>query len=160
MTLIHFQWIEMAMWLVSLLALLFGYNPPKRKTQHDSLSLYQKLGKLDILGCLLITVATTLLLVGMGLGGSLYNWTNARVLATIVVGGVLGVAFGLYQWRGTSTGILHHDLFMPGRDNGRTFALCTALFGVEAIIFASFIIFYPILCVDYPRNGKQGLTHY
>ncbi|KAH7089425.1 putative siderophore iron transporter [Paraphoma chrysanthemicola] len=140
-----FWWIEMAMWAASLISIYFGYNPPKRRTEHDSLTWIQKLGKLDIPGSLLLTAAVTLLLVGLGLGGGQYSWSSSRVIATIVVGGVLAVAFGIYEWKGTRAGILHHDLFLPGRPNGRTFGICTGLFAVEAILIITFTIFYPIL---------------
>ena len=135
----------MAMWAASLVSIYFGYNPPKRKSQHDSLTWVQKLGQIDIAGSVLLTAAVTLILVGLGLGGGQYSWSSARVIATIVVGGVLTVAFGLYEWKGTRTGILHHDLFLPGKANGRTFAICTMLFAIEAIILITFTIFYPIL---------------
>jgi hypothetical protein len=135
----------MAMWAASLVSIYFGYNPPKRRTQNDSLTWLQKLGRLDIPGSLLLTAAVTLVLVGLGMGGGQYSWSNSRVIASIVVGGVLVVAFGMYEWKGTSTGILHHDLFLPGKSNGRTFAICTGLFAVEAILIITFTIFYPIL---------------
>src|SRR5690242_19723154 len=133
----------MAMWAASLFSIYFGYNPPRRGTQHDSLTWIQKLGKLDIPGSLLLTTAVTLLLVGLGLGGGQYSWSSSRVIVTIVVGGVLAVAFGIYEWKGTRAGILHHDLFLPGRPNGRTFSICTGLFAVEAILIITFTIFYP-----------------
>ncbi|KAF2008792.1 putative siderophore iron transporter [Aaosphaeria arxii CBS 175.79] len=141
----RFWWIEMAMWAASLLSLLFGYNPPRRETAYESPLWYQKLAKLDIPGSILLTASSTLLLVGLGLGGSNSSWTSARTLSTLIIGGVLGVIFGFYEWKGTTTGILHHELFLPGKDNGRTFALCIALFGVEAILIVSFIVFYPLL---------------
>mgnify|MGYP003662976125 CR=1 FL=1 len=135
----------MAMWAACLVGIIFGYKPPKRRTAYDELSWLQKLSKLDLLGSLLLTAAVAFLLAGLGLGGSRYGWTNARAIAPICVGGTLGVVFGLYEWKGTSTGILHHDLFLPGKSNGRTFALCTGLFGVEAILIITFTIFYPIV---------------
>jgi hypothetical protein len=50
----------------------------------------------------------TLLLTGLNLGGGLLLWTDARVLAPLVVGIVTLCAFGLYQWKFTKTGILQH----------------------------------------------------
>jgi hypothetical protein len=82
---------------------------------------------------------------GTGLGGGLYTWTNARTLSPMIVGIVTLVAFGIYEWKGTKTGILHHDLFRGGRNKGRTFALCVALLFMEAIMIFSFGLFYPIL---------------
>ena len=144
------------MWAAGLVSIFFGYNPPKRMTQHDSLTWVQKLGKLDILGSLLLTVAVTLLLVGLGMGGGQYSWTNAKVIATIIVGGVLCVAFGMYEWKGTSTGILHHDLFLPGKPNCRTFVLCAGLFAVESILVITFSIFSPILYVSCTATSDRA----
>ncbi len=81
-------------------------------------------------------------MVGLGIGGSIYAWTDTRVLGTMITGITILVAFGLYEWKGTSTGILHHDLFRGG-DRGRTFAVFVALVFIEGIMLFAFTIFYP-----------------
>lgn len=139
------QWIQMALWGVTAIGIFFGYRPPKRYTRFDHLSIWKKIGTLDLLGCGLITVGLTLLLTGLNLGGGLYAWTDARTLSTLVVGVVFCICFGIFEWKGTSSGILHHDLFRNGKANARTFTICCALFGIEAILMFAFTIFYPIL---------------
>lgn len=57
------------------------------------------------------------------------------------------VAFGLYEWKGTKTGILHHELFRSGKARGRTFALCAGLLFLEAILIFSYGMFTPIMSV-------------
>jgi hypothetical protein len=135
----------MALWGAIAIGLFFGYRPPKRHTRLDHLSFWQKLGRLDLSGCGLLTAGLTLLLTGLNLGGIIFAWTDAPVLATLIVGIVTLFAFALYEWKITKTGILHHDLFRGGKDRGRTFALCVGLIFIEGIILFAYTIFYPVL---------------
>ncbi|KAH8700873.1 major facilitator superfamily domain-containing protein [Talaromyces proteolyticus] len=141
----NFFWIQMALWGLTAICLFIGYRPPKRHTSLDHLSLIQKLRRIDLLGAFLLTTGLTLFLVGLNLGGGIYTWTAAPVLATLVVGLVVLIAFGLYEWKGTRSGILHHDLFRGGKDRGRTFALCVLLIFIEGILLFSYILFYPVM---------------
>lgn len=134
----------MAVWGATAAGIFFGYTPPPRHTQLDHLSFWQKLGKLDLPGLSILTAGLTLLLVGLNLGGELFPWSNARVLATLIVGIALLFFFGIYEWKGTSTGVIHHELFMPG-GQGRTFAICVLLIFLEGVLLFTYIIFYPAL---------------
>ena len=135
----------MALWGATAICIFFGYRPPKRHTRLDHLSVWQKLGHLDLPGFALLTCGLTLFLTGLNLGGGLYSWTNVRTLATLVIGIVILIAFGIYEWKGTKTGILAHELFRGGKARGQTFALCVALIFIEGILVFSYIIFYPVL---------------
>lgn len=139
------QWIQMGLWGLTAVGIFFGYRPPKRHTRLDHLSIWQKLGHLDLPGFGLLTTGLTLFLVGLNLGGNLYSWTNARTLSTMIIGLVTLIAFGIYEWKGTSTGILSHELFRGGKNKGRTFAICVILIFIEGIMLFSYIIFYPVL---------------
>ena len=135
----------MGLWGATTLGIVMGYRPPKRHTRLDHLSFWQKLACLDLIGFVLLVSGLTLFLTGVSLGGGLYAWTNARVLTTIILGGVILILFGIFEWKGTNTGFLNHELFRGGKDMGRTFALCFALIFVEGILLFSCIIFYPVL---------------
>jgi hypothetical protein len=135
----------MALWGTTAAFILIGYQPPKRHTQLDNLSLWQKLKRLDITGTLLLTTGLTLFLVGLNLGGEIFPWTAAPVLATLVIGLAILAGFGVYEWKGTKTGILHHDLFRGGRDRGGTFTICVALIFIEGTVLFSYILFYPLM---------------
>ncbi len=63
----------------------------------------------------------------------------------MVIGLVILVIFGIYEWKGTQTGILHHELFRGGEMKGRTFAICCGLFFTEGLIFMTFVIVAPLL---------------
>jgi hypothetical protein len=111
----------------------------------DQLSFWEKLKLLDLPGFTLLTAGLTLFLVGLNLGGGLYQWTDVKVLATMVIGIFVLTAFGIYEWKGTKTGILHHELFRGGKESGRTFSICCLIISVEAVFAMSFIVFYPIM---------------
>ncbi|KAJ5891557.1 uncharacterized protein N7473_007785 [Penicillium subrubescens] len=107
-----------------------------------------KLGRVDLPGFSLLTAGLAIFLTGLNLGGSLYTWSSAPVLATLIIGIITLFAFGIYEWKFTKTGILHHDLFHGGRngDSARhTFAICIGLIFIEGILLFAFIIFYPVL---------------
>jgi len=91
----------------------------------------------------MLAFALTLLLTALNLGGGLYAWTNAHVITTLYIGLVSLVVFGLYEWKGTKIGILHHGLFQGGRDAGQTFTLCVLLIFLENFVAFSYIVFYP-----------------
>jgi hypothetical protein len=138
------QWVQMALWGATAIGIFFGYRPPKRHTHLDHLSFWRKVTHLDLLGFGLLAAGLTMLLVGLGLGGT-YPWTSARVLSVLVIGIVTLVGFAVYQWKGTKTGILHHELFRGGKAEGRTFAICVVLMTIEGIMLFSYVIFYPVL---------------
>ncbi|KAL2395177.1 hypothetical protein ABEF93_001442 [Exophiala dermatitidis] len=143
-----FYWIQLGLWAATALGILIGYRPPKRHTRLDHLSFLRKLGHLDLPGCFLLTARLSLFLTGLNLGGGLYSWTNVRSLTTLVLGIAILIGFGVYEWKGTRSGILHHDLFKGGRSRGQTFAICVLLILIEGILFFSFIIFYPIMSTN------------
>ncbi|KIW97424.1 uncharacterized protein Z519_01008 [Cladophialophora bantiana CBS 173.52] len=140
-----FFWFQAALWGATTMALFVGYHPPKRHTTFDHLSFWSKIGHIDLIGCGLLAAGLALFITGTSLGGGLYSWTNARTLSTIIIGILTLIAFGIYEWKGTKTGMLHHDLFRGGRNKGRTFAICVALLFMEAVMIFGFGLFYPIL---------------
>ncbi|KIW95573.1 uncharacterized protein Z519_04158 [Cladophialophora bantiana CBS 173.52] len=141
----QYYWIEFAFWAAAAIGILLGYRPPKRHTRLDHLSLWQKLGHLDIPGCFLLTIGLTLFTFGLSVGGGVYPWASARTLATLVVGFVFLVFFGVYEWKWTTTGVLDHELFRGGKDRGRTFAICNALIFIEGVLGMGFIVFYGVV---------------
>lgn len=135
----------MALWGLTAIGLLFGYQPPKRHTRYDHLSIWQKIGHLDLPGFGLFAAGLSLFLVGLTLGGGLYPWTNGKVLGTMITGLLILVCLGLYEWKGTSVGFLHHDLFRGRNGMGRTFAIATWLLFAEGITLFSYIVFFPLM---------------
>ena len=137
----------MALWGVTTVGILVAYKPPKRHTRLDNLSLLQKVLQLDLLGFGLLTAGLMLFLTSLNLGGNLYTWTASTTLGTLISGCVVLIGFFVYEWKGTKTGILHHDLFRGGKERGQTFAICVGLIFVEGIMLFAVILFYPVLYV-------------
>jgi hypothetical protein len=63
----------------------------------------------------------------------------------MIIGIVILIGFGVYEWKGTKTGILHHDLFTGGKARGRTFTICVLLIFIEGILLFSVVIFLPTM---------------
>ena len=135
----------MALWGLTALFIFIGYRPPKRHTRYDHLSLTQKMITLDLPGAFTFAAGLTLFLVGLSLGGGLFPWTNVRVLAPLIVGPACLMGFGVYEWRGTKTGMANHDLFRGGRSFGGAFAIFLLLIFIEGIMLFAYTIFYPVL---------------
>lgn len=135
----------MGLWGGSAMGIFIGYNPPKRYTVYRSMSLVAKIKALDLIGVGLFTAAITLFLVGLNLGEGDLPWAHEKVLVPMIVGLVTLVAFGCYEWKGTKTGIAHHDMFQPGKNSGKNYALFLVLMFIEGIMLFSFVIFYPVL---------------
>lgn len=135
----------MAIWGLTAFGIFFAYRPPKRHTRLDHLSFMQRIKRPDLLGCSLLTAGLTLLLTGIDLGGGLFTWKSAPVLAILIIGIILLVLYGVYEWRFTKTGISDHGLCQGGKNRGRTFAICIALMLIEGVMTFAFILFYPVL---------------
>lgn len=138
----------MGIWAITALGIFAGYRPPKRHTRLDHLSIWQKIKRIDLLGCTLLVMGLSVFLAGLNLGGGLYTWTDVRVLTTVIVGGVILVLFFLYEWRCTKTGVLHHEIFNGTDGTGRTAAISMFLIAVEAIMASAYYLFYPIQLVS------------
>ncbi|KAN0112347.1 putative siderophore iron transporter [Hyaloscypha variabilis] len=154
----NFYWIQMALWGITALGIFVGYRPPKRHTLLDHLSFMQKIGRLDLPGFALLTAGLTLFLTGLNLGGGIFAWKAVQTLSTLIIGIALLIAFGIYEWLFTKTGIMHHDLFVGGKDAGRTFAICVGLIFIEGILLFSYVIFYPTLTTSLFETDPFLLT--
>lgn len=135
----------MALWGASSILLFFFYKPLKRQGEFDHLSFSQKLRQLDFIGFGLFLAGLVLFLVGLNVGGGLHPWISGTTLGTLCTGIVSLFLFAMYEWKGTTTGLLRHELFLGGRNEGRTFAICVGLIFVEGILLFAYLIFFPLL---------------
>lgn len=72
------------------------YHPPDFAHLHRNKSKLEELKEIDIGGIFLFTVGLLLFIMGLSWGGVQYAWTSAHVLCTIIIGGVLVIAFVFY----------------------------------------------------------------
>ncbi|CAG9954499.1 unnamed protein product [Clonostachys rosea f. rosea IK726] len=83
----------------ALTVLLFLRLPAR--PQLASTPLREKLKNLDLIGLAIFLPAVISLLLAMQWGGSEYAWSNARIIALLVLFGVLGIAFLFFEyWKG------------------------------------------------------------
>lgn len=59
-----------------------------------------KLKAVDFTGIFLALGGTVVLILGLTWGGGQYPWSSAHVIASLVVGFAVCVAFVLWQWKG------------------------------------------------------------
>ncbi|KAL4869728.1 fungal trichothecene efflux pump-domain-containing protein [Aspergillus spectabilis] len=108
---------------VALLCFTQFYWPPRFRDKHGGQSKWTYVRQFDYIGTLLFVAGLLLFLMGLTWGGSRYPWGSSYVIATMVVGGVLFIAFILWgcyapihqpsssvpQLLGTLTGVVQGD---------------------------------------------------
>ena len=120
----------------SILVFLF-YKPPPTRIQRETggVSLFKSL---DYVGFFLIVAGLILFNLGLVWGGNIYHWSSAHVIASLTVGVVTLLAFGIYEWKGTSTGLLDHRMF-----KNRNFPILLAVAFVDGILLFGYLNFVP-----------------
>lgn len=93
------------------IALLLIFYHPMPRPNPEGLSLWVRVLRMDWFGVLLAYAGCALFLVGINYGGNPYEWSSGTVLGTMVSGLGLLITFGLWEWKGTTTGILPHAVF-------------------------------------------------
>lgn len=86
------------------------YHPQERPNPH-SISKLRRVLHIDWFGVFLVSAGLVLLLVSLNYGGNPDPWDSAKVLATMILGIVCLFSFVAWNWKGTSEGIVRHDLF-------------------------------------------------
>ncbi|KAJ9662467.1 hypothetical protein H2198_001356 [Neophaeococcomyces mojaviensis] len=124
------------LWALTLAGLFFFYHPMDRLNP-ENLTVVQRLKKIDWLGIFLVAAGLTLFLLGLNYANNPYRWTSAIVLGPLVTGGIVTILFILWEWKGTSNGILPHAIFQD-RNYPLTIAVRItggfALLGAQAYI--------------------------
>lgn len=82
------------------------------------LTLCRKLKAVDFTGIILALAGTTVLMLGLTWGGGEYPWDSAAVIATLVVGLVVCIAFILWQWKGPRYPLVPLHIFKSKIVNG------------------------------------------
>jgi MFS family permease len=92
----------------TMVALLF-FLPPLKRPELSSVSLAQKIKKIDIIGLLIFVPAVISLLLALQWGGSTYPWNNGRIIALLILFGVLSIAFIAFEkWKGVEAALPIH----------------------------------------------------
>jgi MFS family permease len=117
----------------------FLVHPPKTAAS-EPLTLGGFLRTLDIYGLVILTPCVACLLIALQWGGTTYAWSDGRIIALLVLVGVLGLAFiGIEWWEGG-------DAMVPKRVVSQRSLLAATWFaftnGGSCYLFAYYIPMY------------------
>ena len=115
--------------------------------------LRQKMIQLDPLGTFFFLPGVVCLLLALQWGGTTYRWDNARIIALLVLFGVLMIAFALVQiWKKENALLPLHILKRRGIASGALYSVCV---GGSMLLFVYYlpIWFQSIKGVDAVKSG-------
>lgn len=87
-------WINIPLCVIPIVGLYWSLH-----LQVDTSSLKSKLARVDYLGLILFSGASTAFLIGLTAGGTIHPWSSGRTIAPLVLGIVLYIIFVLVQWK-------------------------------------------------------------
>lgn len=90
-------WFQVPVGGIAIAGLLF-LLPVSRPTDKLEGTFLEKINKFDPVGIFLVTPGLICLLLALQWGGVTYAWNSSMVIALLVMGAVLLVAFALWQW--------------------------------------------------------------
>ncbi|CAD6587436.1 MAG: hypothetical protein CYPHOPRED_003915 [Cyphobasidiales sp. Tagirdzhanova-0007] len=134
-------------WLFGLPAIIYflafvifavAYVPATARPNTKGISNHTRLMQIDWFGAALLTFGLVPLLMGLTWLNSPYLVSNPHVFANIAIGSVFFIAFGLYEWKGRTDGLLHHALFQH-----RAYPIVLGLEFVEGAVFFAFTVWWP-----------------
>ncbi|KAI2787147.1 hypothetical protein POX_f07510 [Penicillium oxalicum] len=120
-----------------LITVLF-YKPPPR-TNSVGLSRREVISRIDFFGGFLSIVGLILFMAGMQWGGYMYSWGSAHVLAPLILGFLMLVAFGFWEVYGAKYPIFPTRL----KQEPRTLGLTLVITFISGANFFSVIMFWP-----------------
>ncbi|PMD22398.1 MFS general substrate transporter [Hyaloscypha hepaticicola] len=130
-------YIQAILFGIAAIGILVSYNPPPTRWQReqDPKELWKSI---DFVGIGILTTGFVITLLPLVWAGSIYPWKSSQVIAMLVVGPVVCVIFGLYEWKARSDGILNHAFF-----ESRNFPILLALGFVDGMLLYGLSEFVP-----------------
>nr|OQO23436.1 hypothetical protein B0A51_10297 [Rachicladosporium sp. CCFEE 5018] len=90
-------YIGIILQVVTLVLYQFLYHPPRFEQLHKDKTRFQAFKELDFIGIFLFVAGWVIFIIALSWGGQAYPWKSAPVIATLVVGGLTIIAFGVYE---------------------------------------------------------------
>jgi MFS family permease len=106
-----------------------------------TLTLRQKIQQFDIPGTVLMVAGLICLLLGLQWGGGLYSWSNGRVIALLILAGVLLITFAVLE----ATSRISKSQTIPNsiKDNYHIWLAVSYAMGITGSIYVA-IVYLPI----------------
>jgi hypothetical protein len=114
----------------------------------------QKLSRFDWIGSAIFIASSGSFLFGLTAGGVMYAWTSAAVVASIVLGAVGLVAFGVYDLYYAREPIMH-----PGLFNNRDMVICYVLATLNGAILWT-VVYFMSKCYSTLNPIQSSLTQF
>lgn len=136
---------------ISILAVMF-FMPLRKVTGNWK----AKLKAVDFFGVFLALGGTAVLMLGLTWGGGEYVWKSAHVLATLVVGFAVCVAFVLWEWKGHPYPLIPMHIFKSRIVNGA----CLTMFinGWNIIVMLYYIPTFYQLVFNYSTTKAGAMV--
>lgn len=115
---------------VSAVIVALVYNPPLRDLQR-TLTMKEKLRRLDWGGYVLLMIGLVLFCVALSLSQNPYSWNDTQIIAPFVIGIATIIGFIVYESVFKKDGLFHHGLF----SRNRNFALAVVCVFVEGLSY-------------------------
>ncbi|KAI4733684.1 MFS general substrate transporter [Aureobasidium sp. EXF-12298] len=123
--------------LIVVLTAVFYFPPPRVNSQ--GLSKAEILKQVDYVGGLLSVSGMILFMAGMQWGGYQYSWDSAHVLAPLILGAILLIAFGFWETYGAKYPMFPKRL----RQEPRILSLTLVITFISGANFFSLLMFWP-----------------
>ncbi|PVH97231.1 MFS general substrate transporter [Periconia macrospinosa] len=127
-------WVQAGLYALVII-FIFGFYWPVKRSEPVKKSWREILWDCDPIGATMFVAGSTGTLMALNWASGSYTWSNPRVYTTLVVGLVILLAFGLYEWKGRNDGLVAHVFFRAGRN----FPLALFSMMIEGWIFYSAI---------------------
>ncbi|KAF2104445.1 hypothetical protein NA57DRAFT_70650 [Rhizodiscina lignyota] len=145
-------WITLIVNGITLTGLSLTYFP-KHYRRAEGMSRRRILANIDYVGGFLSIVGLTLFLVALQAGGYTHPWKSAYVLCTLIIGLLICIAFGVWEWKLAPYPMIPRELFSGQRVVGMGFAVAC----VGGINFFSLLNFYPLALETLYTSGPVGI---
>ncbi|KAF7335619.1 Major facilitator superfamily transporter [Mycena venus] len=118
-------WINLPIGAMTVIVIALFFKPPGNIQEVQSISLRKRIEQFDPWGTLVFIPATVCLLLALQWGGSQYSWSNGRIIALLILFGVLIAAFVAIQaWKQDDATVPPRVFNQPGIKAAAWFALC------------------------------------
>ncbi|KAJ7137174.1 putative efflux pump antibiotic resistance protein [Mycena epipterygia] len=118
-------WINLPIGAVTIIVIALFFEPPGHTQEVQPMPLVKRIEQFDPWGTLVFIPAIICLLLSLQWGGSQYSWSNGRIIALLILFGVLIAAFVAIQaWKQDDATVPPRVFNQPGIKAAAWFALC------------------------------------
>ncbi|KAH3671317.1 hypothetical protein OGAPHI_000540 [Ogataea philodendri] len=125
---------------------LFSFRPQTPKG-----GLMEKVKRIDYLGAVLMIASLVLLLLPLSFGGNEYKWNSGVVIGLFVAGGVLGIAFCVWDFFFAENAVLPREIIT-------TMGVVTSALSVS-FSYAGFVVVTQFLVIYFQNIHNQTAFH-